>query len=495
MLATALRRLARAPVVAGTVFALICGVAYIGATSGPAKEAVRPNILVIITDDQTVESMRVMDEVRSRIGGPGATFAQSYVNFPLCCPSRATLLIGQYAHNHRVLDNEPPLGGYGRFAALHGHSNLATWLEDSGYRTALIGKYFNGYGDVHPAFVPSGWTDWYGAVSPAQHVYDYDLNENGHLVHYGTSRRDFKEDVLTSKATDLIARNAPSADPFFLEIAYTAPHAAGPNPSPQPPNDCPASPKAPARFAHAFDREPLPRPPAFNEADVSDKPAGVRDRPLIGPQGIRRLTRRYRCTLEAVRGVDDDVGKLLDALTESGEADNTLVVFTSDNGLFFGEHRIPGGKVRHYEEATRVPLLISGPGIEPGTTIDEPVINADLAPTLLDAANAAAGAPIDGLSLLPLGSGEETDLGRDLLLESGHYAAIRTDRYVYVEHGPAMGQGARELYDLEADPDELHNLAESPRRAELIGDLSRRLGILRECAGSSCSEDLAPASR
>ena len=164
--------------------------------------------------------------------------------------------------------------------------------------------------------------------------------------------------------------------------------------------------------------------------------------------------------------------------------DSTLIVFTSDNGFFYGEHRIDGGKLRHYEEATRVPLMIRGPGFEPGSHVGAPVINADLAPTLLDAAGVEAPVEPDGISLLPFGPDPELDPGRDLLLESRHYAGIRTDRHIYVEHGSSGG--SRELYDLESDPYELDNLAGERGRRRLQADLARRLGELRDCAGAAC---------
>ena len=156
-----------------------------------------PNVVVITTDDQTLESMRVMDNVNSLIGGNrGTTFQNSFVNFSLCCPSRATFLTGQYMHNHGVRTNKPPDGGFERFLELHQDNNLAVWLQDSGYHTAMIGKTLNGYaGDL----VPDGWSEWYASTPNDQEVYDYTLNENGTPVHYGTDRADFKQDVLTAR--------------------------------------------------------------------------------------------------------------------------------------------------------------------------------------------------------------------------------------------------------------------------------------------------------
>jgi len=461
-------------------------IAAVGLTCGASSATqTRPNIVVIMTDDQTLESMRVMDNVNSEIAAEGMTFERSYVNFPLCCPSRATLLTGQYAHNHGVLDNEPPAGGYGVFQSAHGTDNLVTWLDGSGYLTGHVGKYFNGYGEDDPAFVPQGWDEWYGAVPSAQQVYDYRLNENGSLVRYGADAEDFKTDVLTGKAVEFIEEHAPADEPFFLDLAYTAPHRAGPNPSPQAPaTTCSAAAKPAPRHAHAFDREPLPQPPSFNEADVTDKPFGIRERATVGERGTARLTRRYRCMLESLLAVDEGAGEVMDALERSGEVEDTVVLFTSDNGFFYGEHRVTDGKLRHYEPSTRVPLVIRGPGIPANSSTTEPVINADLAPTLLDAAAADPSHPLDGLSLLPLGGDPDLDLDRDLLLESRHYAAVRGDRYVYVEHGNGR---SREMYDLDADPHELENLIGAEHRVRIQADLARRLDALRTCAGQSCS--------
>ena len=209
--------------------------------SQAAAAQARPNVLVIESDDQTLESIRVMKNVNSLIGAQGTTFKNSFVNYSLCCPSRSTFLTGQYEHNHGVLGNVPPNGGFDRFETLHGDNNLAVWLHDSGYYTALIGKYLNLYSN-NPR-VPPGWSEWYAAApddqdaaaTDDQEVYDYTLNENGTSVHYGTDPADFKQDVLTGKAVDFVNRRAPKAQPFFLWLTYTAPHIGGPDPNPNPP--------------------------------------------------------------------------------------------------------------------------------------------------------------------------------------------------------------------------------------------------------------------
>ena len=436
--------------------------------------------MVIETDDQTLESMKVMHRTESLIGDQGATFTNSFVNYSLCCPSRATFLTGEYAHNHGVWSNTSPDGGFERFEALHGDDNLAVWLQDAGYYTALIGKYLNNYRDDPP--VPPGWSEWHAAAPDEQRVYDYTLNDNGTLTQYGHDQTDFKQDVLTRKAVNLIRRRAPKATPFFLWLTYTAPHTGGPNPSPRPPSDCLGAAKPAARHEHSFDSEPLPMPPDFNEADVSDKPARVSNLPLLNDSQVTDVERKYRCELESLLSVDDGVKRVVDALDATGALDNTLIIYTSDNGYFHGEHRIPGDKTRVYEESIRVPLLMRGPGIPQGVTINPLVVNADLAPTIVDAANVHPGQTLDGRSMLPVTTYPGVFKNRELLIEEPTVKAIRTPRYLYAEYR----NGDRELYDLANDPYELQSLDQDPTYDVVGAELANRLHTLQGCAGAGC---------
>ncbi len=471
---------------AGAIALAVAAVAVAaGAVSRPATPSAQaaspqahPNVVVIETDDQTAESIRVMNAVESRIGDRGVTFANSFVNFSKCCPSRATFLTGQYARNHRVVGNVPPLGGFAKFQRLHGHDNLAVWLRAAGYRTALIGKYLNGYVS-HPV-VPAGWSEWDGGLGGA--VYDYAINHNGKIVHYGTEPEDFKQDVLTDKALHFIGDGVVKRRPFFLWLTYSAPHTNPPDPNPQPPSDCDGAAKPAPRDADAFASEPLPTPPSFNEADVSDKPQAVRRLPLLTGPEIADVTRKYRCALESLLSVDDGVNRILDRLKAQGALAHTYVIFTSDNGFLNGEHRLPEGKVKPYEESIRVPLLIRGPGIPQGRVADDLAINADLAPTITKLTGATPGLTMDGQSLLPAAAHPRTERGRELLLEAGDFHGVRTQRYTYVEHNT----GERELYDLERDPHELRNVAGDPAYAKVKARLSERLRKLNHCRGSSC---------
>jgi N-acetylglucosamine-6-sulfatase len=454
--------------------------------------AARPNVVVIETDDQTLESMRVMHNVNSLIGQRGATFRNNFVNHSLCCPSRATFLTGQYEHNHGVMGNTPPTGGFERFQELHGANNLAVWLQDAGYYTAMIGKYLALYSNNPP--VPPGWSEWYataGGLNPEENAfrfYDYKLNQNGTVLSYGHDPTDYKQDVLTRKAVSFVNRRAPKAQPFFLWLTYTAPHIGGPDPNPQPPANCKYAPKPAPRHAQAFDSEPLPKPPNFNEADVSDKPAAIRNLPRLDAAEVANIQRKYRCELESLLSVDEGVKKVVEALTGAGELSNTLIVYTSDNGFFHGEHRVFQGKQRVYEESIRVPLQMRGPGIPEGVAIRSLTINADLAPTIVDAADAAPGLIMDGRSLIPVAQDPSVAGGRRLLIEQPSFkdqpslTAIRTSRYTYAEHG----SGERELYDLQRDPFELQNRHGDPAYAAIEAQLAARLHDLQTCAGISC---------
>jgi N-acetylglucosamine-6-sulfatase len=197
-------------------------------SSDAATPRARPNVVVVMSDDQTVESMRVMANVNELLARQGATFANSFASFPLCCPSRATFVTGQYGHNHTIMGNAPPQGGYEKLRATEANT-LPAWLRAAGYQTVHIGKYLNGYGRTSPTHVPAGWSEWYGSIDPSTYrFYGYTLNENGRLVNYGASPQHYQADVYTAKAVDVVRRLAPRPEPFFLSVAYLAPHSGGP---------------------------------------------------------------------------------------------------------------------------------------------------------------------------------------------------------------------------------------------------------------------------
>lgn len=444
------------------------------ATSEPR----RPNLLVIMTDDQTVDDLRVMPQTRALLAAPGTTFENSFASYPLCCPSRSTFLTGQYAHNHGVVANAGP-DGYPR---LDETNTLAVWLQDSGYFTALVGKYMNGYGEGSAA-VPPGWSRWFALMGPSTyHFYDYKVSEDGVPVSYGREEEDYQTDVLAAEAERILRSRVGAKEPFFLAVTPVAPHLETRGGAIVPPRPAP-------RHEGAFADEPFPAKPSFNEANVADKPAHVRKRSKLGKSGVEDIVDTYRARLASLLAVDDLVGRLVGALAETGEIHHTVIVFTSDNGFFLGEHRLPKGKFLPYEESIRVPLLIRGGSFPAGHTAKQLVSNVDLAPTLLELAQATPRRVLDGRSLarFPL----EPDQGRNraLLIEGARlnsnspaYSAVRDERWLYVEYD----QGGRELYDLKRDPYQLRSRHNDRALASLRAGLATRLARLRDCSGEEC---------
>jgi N-acetylglucosamine-6-sulfatase len=446
----------------------------------PAAQA-RPNILVLETDDQTVADMVALPKTRALIADRGTTFTNSFVSYSLCCPSRSTLYTGQYAHNHGVLSNKLPTGGFTR---LDTSNWLPLWLQAAGYRTMHVGKFLNGYGRDAPPTVPPGFNDWNGMVDPSTYRYfGYTVDENGVLrTHPGVYSTDF----ITERANELIAAASPAKQPWFMSVAWLAPHSGGPRDPDDPPGI--ATPSPALKYRNAFAMSPLPQPASFNEADMSDKPLALRALKRIGPVRAARIQEAYQQRLEALLSVDDAVASIIAELRAVGELNNTLILFTSDNGFFHGEHRVPTGKVLVYEPSIRVPLLMRGPGVPRGLKLKQLVGNADLSPTILAAAHATPGRLQDGRSLLDLIRDPRVEWGRELLLESGNpqqgltTEGLRNYRWKYVEHST----GETELYDLENDPDELTSLHADPALLGLRTALAARLHALETCAGASC---------
>jgi arylsulfatase A-like enzyme len=452
------------------------GASRVAAPKG-TYDAQAPNVVVVMTDDQALDTMSAMPRTRRLLGGHGTSFERSFVSFPLCCPSRATFLTGQYAHNHGVRNNGGPDGGYQSLDKAH---TLATWLSGAGYRTGFVGKFLNGYGQGDAiSEVPPGWIEWYGLPGEAkQRAFDFDLNENGEIVHYGGTRGKqgpYKTDVLADKAAGFVRRAAPNPRPFFLWVATNGPHR-----DTSLPEDAARNPEPAPRDRGSFEGRRAPRRAGVDERDVSDKPRNVRSRPRLGGETRARLDREYVSQLESLASIDRLVGRLVRRLRTAGELDRTLFVFTSDNGYLRGQHRLEG-KSRLYEEAIRVPLLIRGPGFEPGARDRRLVANIDLAPTILDAAGASADLVLDGRSLLPQADAP----GRDAVLievfeRNQAFQGLRTRRYAYAEYE----NGERELYDLWRDPEQLENLARSARVAPIRNRLAHRLAGLRSCVGA-----------
>ena len=474
------------------------------AQSGP------PNIIFILADDLDASSVAYMPALQSLLVEEGTSFENAFVTTSLCCPSRASILTGQYTHNHQVLSNEPPNGGSEKFREMgHEESTVATWLRSGGYRTVHIGKYLNDYEEADLTYVPPGWDEWYALVyEKGLAYYGYRLNENGTVVSYGEDYGeevqarvllrllripwprvlprvlpDYQTDVLARKAADYVRRVPEDGRPFFMHLTPRAPH------SPYTP-----APRHVGKFIFADVR--APRPPSFNEEDVSDKPSWVRSQPRLRSEQITRIDEVYRNRLRMMLAVDEMISGLIEALRESGELENTYIVFTSDNGYHMGEHRLRlrPDKRTVYEEDIRVPLVVRGPGVPAGESVDRFALNIDLAPTFAELARVPVPPSVDGRSLVPLLTGDPppTTWRSAFLVERWateppkyrtipSYKAVRTEGYKYVRYD----DGDRELYNLRVDPYELENSHKSADPARL-NRLKSRLEALRECVGASC---------
>jgi N-acetylglucosamine-6-sulfatase len=486
------------------------------------QEPKPPNVILILTDDLAVNdlnprALRHMPNLESLLIDKGTTFDNAFVTNSLCCPSRATILRGQYTHNHEILSNDPPRGGFQKFRFIgHENSTMATWVKEQGYRTALFGKYLNGYKET---YVPPGWDEWYAVTG---NYLSHTFNENGHLVNYEPESY-YDTDVMSDKASDYITRTAGADPPFFtadrpflMWIGTKAPH--------QPATPAP-------RDDDSYPAISLPHPPSFDEKDVSDKPDWVSDNPPLSKEQKRYMEELHRKRLQSMLAVDDMIGDLVGALHDSGELDNTYIVFTSDNGFHLGQHRLGAGKWTPYEEDIRVPLIVRGPGVPEGETLHHMVLNNDLAPTFADLAGAEIPSFVDGRSLKPLLTDDPKplkDWRQRFVIESvaersgvphppfitesevvplltgdplpGNWRrtsaasaqsseewgrpwlkALRTKNYLYVDYKT----GEHELYDLRKDPYELNNMyATAP--PEITQRLEAQLDALRQCSAAQC---------
>lgn len=461
----------------GTRWALAVALSLLSATAVTA----RPSIVFIMSDDEDLASHRVMEQTKRLIADKGSVLDNYFVTYSFCCPSRATILRGQYPHNHRIEGNDLPAGGFAKYESLGlGHSTVATWLHDAGYRTAFFGKLMNGYEPELHGPQP-GWDEWYAAGGRYVN-FGYSLNENGKVVAYGHDPEDHLTDVLARKAADVI-RRTPRDQPLFAYVAPFDPH----------------SPAQPApRYADLYQDEPLPMSPSFDEADISDKPSYVADQPHLEAWQKEALVKHNRERLRALRAVDDMVATVVAALEETGRLDDTYVIYTSDNGFHMGQHRLFIGKTTPYEEDIRVPMAIRGPGIPAGQHLQQMILNNDLAPTFAAIAGTETARFVDGRSFLPLFAHPDRPWRRSFMIERRQMEtheltgnaiidALRTSRHTYIEYGT----GERELYDLAADPFQLDSLAASADAA-LLEAMAERLAELRNCAADTCRmlEDL-----
>jgi N-acetylglucosamine-6-sulfatase len=451
-----------------------------GATAGK-----RPNIVFILTDDLALNTVQFMPHVLE-MQKQGVTFANYFVTDSLCCPSRSSIFTGRFPHDTGIFRNTGNDGGFQAFHNRH-HEQLtfATALAAAGYRTAMMGKYLNGYKPRQNPPEP-GWSFWAGAGN-GYPGFNYDLNENGQVVHYGNEPAAYITDVLASQAVGFIKQSA--GTPFVIEVATFAPH----------------MPYTPApRDADAFPGLQAPRTASFNAAPDANAPQWLRAIPALSAADMAGIDRDFRKRAQSVQAVDKMIGELLAAVASIGEESNTYFVFSSDNGYHMGEHRLRPGKMTAFDTDIHVPLIVTGPGVAPGRVVEEIADNIDLNPTFTEIGGAAPAANVDGRSLLPLLHGGTVTQWRKAALIEHHgpvrnladpdfpgirsgnpttYEAIRGLTWVYVEYA----DGEKEYYDRAADPDELHNIYAS-LPAEQKASLHTMVSALQNCHGTeNCS--------
>lgn len=423
------------------------------------RPSLKPNIVLILTDDQPAWMMDPLETVRTRIAAGGVDLVEAAAQVPLCGPSRATILTGQYAYHHHVTRNLPPDDD----TALDETSTIGTWLQAAGYRTGFFGKYVNGYEAFAP-YVPPGWTTWQAFETPSYYGYTL-VDETGAETHHGLAPGDYSTDVLAAKATAFI-RDA-GDDPFFVVFSPFGPHG-------------PAQP-AP-RHTGVFSGVPPWRPPSYDEADVSDKPTWVRNLPPLTPDDRMTIDLEHQAMLETLLSVDEAVAAILDTLRDTNQEAETFVVFTSDNGLELGEHRWQT-KGDPYQGSYRVPMIVRYPRLGPLPATDASFVsNVDLAATFAELAGVAPGLAVDGTSLLGLLDGTGVQSWRQDMLVEGwplvppQHMVMRSGRWKYVEYrGAFFNPGEVELYDLQADPDELASVHLDPANASVRTALATRL--------------------
>jgi N-acetylglucosamine-6-sulfatase len=441
----------------------------------PVAAAAQPKFVLVLTDDMDVAPLARMSWTQSLLRQQDTAFTRAYYGEPLCGPSRASIFTGLYPQNTGVYRNS-----HRNYYELgNPASSLRVWLKAAGYRTALVGKYMNGYpAPETSAYIPPGWDEWqarYRGRPDADGQYGYWLSENGVSVYYGTGPSDYATDVYRKKAITFIKGAISAGTPFYLHFAVHAPN----------------TPFVPApRHATLFPSACAPRPPSFNEADVSDKPAYVQALPPLDAATRAGLDEDFRNRLRMLKAVDQAMNQIVDTLAAGNQLANTYILLASDNGWVMGPHRIVGAKGVPYDEALRMPLLIRRPDVPAGLALDHLVGNVDLMPTILDLAGVPIPVEVDGRSLVPLFEADRpaastwrqafpiTFRDGDDPLPVPSWQGLRSPGYTYLEY-PATGE--RELYDLSLEPYQLQNIALTADPA-LLATLSDRTRAFAACA-------------
>ena len=475
----------------------------------------KPNIIFLLTDDQdvTAHSLNYMPKLGKLLREEGMEFRNYFVPTGLCCPSRSTILRGQYCHNTKIFDNGDlnnktyMSGGFVKFIAQNQeNSTVGTLLQAAGYQTAFVGKYLNGYGDQHASHVPPGWNKWMGMTSTA--YYGPHFSNEGKLEK--EPKDVYQTDFISNWTVNYLKNVRDPGKPFFVYVAPFAPHA-------------PATPAK--RHQNLFNDMKAPRYDSFNPPDDVQKmkPSWIKILPSLTEKQKDSLDEFYRNRLRSLQAVDEMLENILDTIGELNLTENTYLFYMGDNGQHFGDFRITPGKRQAYDTDILVPFLVRGPGVKGGVNVTEVVQSVDLLPTWLELAGGKISDPsqLDGQSIVPLLHGDlpvspSINTFRPVAIAEMYGGSSNMDPEVY-KHFPGFEKhhfwnntyqairvingsdwaagvnwmyaewctGERELYDSSKDPHQVKNLISSTDPS-LLGKLSLLVEKLGSCVAKDC---------
>ncbi|WP_110181283.1 sulfatase-like hydrolase/transferase [Nocardioides solisilvae] len=441
----------------------------------------RPNIIMVLTDDMRADELDQMPRTKALMRERGLDFTEAISPHPLCCPARAMILTGQYAQNNGVLHNESRYGGYHRIKT---RNTLGTWFAEQGYNTGFIGKHANGY--EHDSPRDPGWHVWEPITGNPTDYYRFQF--------FGAEvwRDDYVTHRIEEKTNDAIRKMAAADRPFMLLSNHIAPHERQQY-GPQGLTDAPPS----AKYAdlEIDETAPMIKARSFNRKTKGGLPRKMRTKK------IRRaaVQKKWEARVRSLRSVDDAVASMFAELDDAGEADNTYVFFTSDNGFSIGERRLRK-KNNLVDESLRVPLVATGPGVPSGARSDLPVTLVDLVVTMADLGDVDPRKKVDGASFRRTLLGGEQPWRDTTLIQTGDkynprkdrrlrwkgwgLRGVRTDRYTWARD---VNTGERLLFDRVRDPWEMRNVARAPHYRRTAAELDRRATRLMRCAGEACN--------
>lgn len=451
-----------------------------------ARSTARPNVVLITADDASVGDLDFMPHTRRLLAAKGVTLTQAVAPTPICVPARASILTGQYAHNHGARTISGPHGG---FKSFNDRNTLPVWLRKAGYDTLFVGKYLNGYGLKGTArYRPPGWRDWHATVDNSTYSYwQTKFSVNGRV----SQPKGYSTNLISTFSSQMLRRqHARSKKPFFMWVNYVAPHHGGPVRANDPKRLWPKHPETwlgntdPApRDRGRFRSLQLPKVPEMWERDVRGNHFAHKPRSALVKRAMRVI---YRQRIQALQSVDRSVARTVATLRRTGQLANTYVIFTSDNGYLTGHHN-KDGKLIPYDRSLRIPIIVRGPGVPAGRTLTTPVTNPDLGVSIAAAAGVAPGRVVDGINVLPLLS--QPAITRPILIEgwkvsNGNrlmYNGVRDGRYTYFKY-----RRGYELYDRSVDPGELTDVINQPQYAAVRARMETLRRQLANCRGVSC---------